>query len=62
MPCEVKRKAIFSSLLDEMELIRLADKAYLERGNDKGRDMIINYRLRQERLKGIKSELAQLRN
>jgi hypothetical protein len=61
MPRVVKRKAMFSALLDEMESIRLADKAYLERRNDRDRD-ITNYQLRQQRLEGIKSELAQLRN
>jgi hypothetical protein len=62
MPLEVKRRARFSVLLEEMESIRVADKMYLACGKDKNRGMIADYQLRQERLKEIKSELAELRN
>jgi hypothetical protein len=58
----VTRKTRFSTLQEEMGSIRVADELYLERREGKNRDMLADYQLRQERLKGIKTELAQLRD
>lgn len=58
----IKRKVRFASLQEEMDSIHLADKLYLERGEDKDHDAIADYHARRARLREILSELAKLRN